>query len=389
MSFFTSNSNPRRFFTGVALPLLAAALLCAASRYVLMSSHEYDAFDKVITRQEQNGGLYGSSLYQRVFYYKQRLYNHTEPAVTALGSSRVLQITAHDFSVPFVNLGSMSDLDEVIEITDKLFTAHKPDMVLFGIDYWWLHPQAETKHTNRDPENITPSLRDILSLPSWLPRGKITTDDIRTILNGTTPHNGISAIVRGDGYSVDGAYHYTSTLHGKTPSEDAAFANSFKKIAKGDKIFAYSDHVSDIQIGKLRAFLQKLKDANIKTVLFLPPLPAAVTRNMDTTGGYGYVEKLRAQLPAIAAEYGMEFFDYHDATKLRTSDCEFIDGHHGGPVVYQRILLDMAIASPDVQSKIRLADIGWNIEHFKGQASLQQGEVDFLKLGCIKGAQTP
>ena len=389
MSFFTSSSNSRRFFTGLALPLLVAALLCAASRYVLMSSHEYDGFDKIIARQEQTGGYYGSSLYQRVFYYKQHLYTHTKPSVTALGSSRVLQMTAQDFSVPFVNLGSMSDLDEVIEITDGLFAAHKPELVLFGIDFWWFHPQAETKHTNRDAENITPSLRDILSLPSWLPRGKITTDNIRTILNGTTPHSGISAIVRGDGYSMDGAYHYTSILNGTIPSEDQAFAGAFKKIAKGDKIFAYSDQISDIQIQKLRGFLQKLKDAQIKTVLFLPPLPNAVTRNMATTGRYEYVAKLRALLPVIAAEYDMAFFDAHEAQTLRASDCEFIDGHHGGPVVYQRLLLDMAIASPDVQNKLRLANIGWNIEHFKGQASLQQNEVDFLKLGCIKGAKEP
>ncbi|MDF3024500.1 MAG: hypothetical protein K0R10_1861, partial [Alphaproteobacteria bacterium] len=56
----------------------------------------------------------------------------------------------------------------------------------------------------------------------------------------------------------------------------------------------------------------------------------------------------------------------------------------GGTVIYQRMLLDMALRDSELRGRLNLAAIGWNIEHFGGQSSLRDDEIDFLGLNCTK-----
>ncbi len=374
----------KAFFLGLALPLGVLLLLCGGSSLFLQKSGEYMALDDIIAKQEKTTGLYGSALFQRAYHYKQHLYKRVKPSVVTIGSSRVLEFRATDFSKPFVNLGSMSDLNHLIGFADTTFTEHKPDLVILGIDVWWFHPSYVDAFVTPSEETVSPSVRDLMEPFYWLAKGKLSFHDISSAIRGKTPHIGIAAITRGDGYSVDGSYHYNAALTGLVAADDPGFEDSLAKIESGAKIYAHAEHHLQTQVEKLAGLLERLSAQGIPVVMLIPPFAPTVTKAMKQQGGYKYIDEARQALAEMAESKKLPFFDFHEAGNLGSSDCEFIDGHHGGPIVYQRILLDMSVGNEAVRSVAKLAEIGWNIENYGGRASMLENEIDFLGLGCKK-----
>lgn len=361
-------------FAGLAL--FALALLLGTSAALLERSGEYAHLDDIIIRQKETTGLYGPGIHDRTFDYKLRLFETAKPAVAVLGSSRVLQIRGESFSKPFVNLGGTESLDETIGMAKDALALHKPDLLILGVDFRWFYPQAEKTQARGNADD--PSLAgDILKPLFWLAAGKMSVTDALRILDGTAPHSGFDALLRGDGYSIDGSYHPSAVLTGLARSEDEKFQNSKGKIAKGRE-------VSEVQGQKFLAFLDFLQQENVKPIVFLPPIAPSLLRTMETEGGYDYIAKARTSLHAAAGERGFAFFDFHDASSISATDCEFIDGFSGGQVVYLRLLLGMAVEDESLRNALRLPETGWAIENYGKQASLLENEVDFLKLGCVK-----
>ncbi len=78
----------------------------------------------------------------------------------------------------------------------------------------------------------------------------------------------------------------------------------------------------------------------ITAVGLLPPYAPSVLEKMQSSGNYGYMDKLPAALAELCAQYGFEFFDFTAAPDA--SDVEFMDGYHGSDRVYCRLALQMA-----------------------------------------------
>ncbi len=380
----SEHKNLRRFYLGLIAPLLVCALYAAFATALLLRSGEYLPLDAIIEKQEKTGGIYGSAVLMRGFYYKQRLYDLRKPEIVTLGSSRVLGFRQQDFAKPFVNMGGLSDLEEVIEITESSFKTHAPKMVILGIDFWWFHPQAENRAINRSPADSGISANDLFQPLNWLATGRVTWSQAWNILRGTSPDIGIAGVTQQDGFDAAGAHYYTSTVTGSRQPEDFQFALNMAKVKKGEKKYAHGDTLSELQFKKLGELLDLLQEKKIHVVMFVPPIAERVYREMEKTHGYKYVTELRARLATLAAARHIPFFDYHGGGPAGTQECEFVDTHHGGTVVYQRMLLDMAVHDAELRGRLNLAAIGWNIEHFGGQSSLRDDEVDFLGLNCTK-----
>ncbi len=376
--------NLRKFYIGLIVPLLVCALYFGFATLLLLRSGEYLPLDTIIEKQEKTGGIYGSAVLMRGFYFKQRLYDLRKPDIITLGSSRVLGFRQEDFSKPFVNMGSLSDLEEVIEVAQTSLKTHLPELVILGVDFWWFHPQAENRAINRSPADSGISANDLFQPLNWLATGRVTLPQAATILGGNSPDIGIAGITQQDGFDAAGAHYYTSTVTGSRPPEDFQFAVNTAKVKKGEKKYAHGDIVSEAQYKKFLGLLDLLQEKKIHVVMFMPPIAERVYREMEKTHGYQYVAELRKRLAALAASRNIPFFDYHAGGPAGTQECEFIDTHHGGTVVYQRMLLDMAVHDAELRGRLNLARIGWNIEHFGGQSSLRDDEVDFLGLNCTK-----
>ncbi len=374
----------RKFYIGLIVPLLVCALYLGFATALLLRSGEYLPLDTIIEKQQKTGGIYGSAVLMRGFYYKQRLYDLRKPEIITLGSSRVLGFRQQDFARPFVNMGSLSDLEEVIEVAEASFKTHVPKMVILGVDFWWFHPQAENRAINRSPADSGISANDLYQPLNWLGTGRVTAAQAWHILGGTSPDIGIAGITQQDGFDTAGAHYYTSTVTGSRPPEDFQFALNMAKVKNGERKYAHGDIVSEMQFKKLIGLLDLLNEKKIHLVMFVPPIAERVYREMEKTHGYKYVAELRQRLAKVAAERHIPFFDYHAGGPAGTQECEFVDTHHGGTVVYQRMLLDMAVHDAELRGRLNLAAIGWNIEHFGGQSSLRDDEVDFLGLNCTK-----
>lgn len=383
-------SELRKFFTGLLAPLVICALYAGFATLVLVRAGEYMPLDKIIEKLERTDGHYGSAILQRGFYYKLHVFRARNPRIVALGSSRVLGFRQEDFAQPFSNLGILSDLDELYEVATTLFKDGKaPQTVILGVDFWWFHPQATDRVVNRSPENPHIEANDLFQPALWLMQGKLAWKDVFEIIDESSPNIGIFGITQGDGFDKAGAYYYTSTLRGARKSEDYKFKTNLAQIKNSHRKYAHGKEISAAQWQKFLKLVDYMQLQGIRIVMFVPPLAERVYKAMDETGGYGYVTELRKKLGMLAAERNMPFFDYHEGGPRGASECEFIDSHHGGTTVYQRILLDMATKDDDLRGRLNLAEIGWNIEHYAGRASLRDDETDFLGIGCDKPAKAP
>jgi hypothetical protein len=236
----------------------------------------------------------------------------------------------------------------------------------------------------RAPEAGKGRANDLFTLAGWYATGDLTPAQARTILSGTSPNIGFDGILRGDGFDRGGAYTYASLFSGREKSKDEVFAGSLDDVAHGAGVFGWSDHVDTAQWQKLNTLLEFFARRGIKTFIVFPPFAPTVLDTMSSSAKYGYMDGLRMKVSEMAAAYHMPLFDDHDLRFAGAVDCEFIDGAHPGAIAARRMLLDMAVKDAGMRARLKLPEIGWSIEHFKGRASGLPDEADFLKLGCVK-----
>lgn len=374
--------NRQWLFSLLAVPLLAGLAVFGAATSVLNHAGEYLSADEIIDRLTASNGVYGPAVSMRVPEFRQRLYERAKPKAVALGSSRIDQMQAEDFSVPFINLSGAESLDDALRLCTALFEKSKPELLILGIDFWWFQgePPAPPQAASAEKSNAG----DILKVASWYATGELEGSDTEVILSGKSPNIGITAILHGDGYDRSGGYVYQSLLTGSAPSPDAKFKTALDNIVHGGGIYSWGTGINPAQWQKFTALLDFLQQKNITTILLLPPVAPKVLDAMAASEKYAYIDGLRLKISETAAAYRMTLFDDHDIRFAEGSDCEFIGGAQGGTIIYKRILLDMAVKEANMRDRLNLPGIGWGIEHFKGQATTRAGEKDFLDLGCKK-----
>ena len=376
-------------FPLLAIPLIGLAVMFGFSAAILSHAGEHMPPGDIVAHLQSGNGVYGPALSPRILAFKEKLYEKTAPEIVAVGSSRIDQLRAEDFSAPFVNLSGAQTLDEASDIIRRLFDAAPPKALILALDDWWFLKDGNAAVTPRAPETEKSGANDLFTLASWYAAGDLTLSDMKTILAGGSPNIGIHAILHGDGFDAGGAYAWHSLWTAAEASTDANFKNSLDGVAHGSGVFAWGDNIDAGQWQKLSNLLDYLQRKKIQTFILLPPLAPTVRDAMAASDKYGYVEGFRMRMSEMAAAFRMPLFDDHDLRRVGATDCEFIDGVHPGGIALKRALLDMAVNDADIRARLKLPEIGWAIEHFRGQASASNGEKDFLGLGCQKPAPAP
>ncbi len=107
---------------------------------------------------------------------------------------------------------------------------------------------------------------------------------------------------------------------------------------------------------------------------------------------YSYIGDLKRKFHNA----GIKLYDFTDPSKiLDTSDCEFIDGFHGGDVIYAKILKYIASHEPDLADYIQHHYLEKVISAYTGLSMIPnpkitlKSEVDFLCEGCKKELTLP
>lgn len=378
----------KRFYIGMAIPLLVFLCYFALASQFLKRAGEYSPMPDITAKLAETGGLYGPGLYETTFWYKKAVYDRIRPDVVAVGSSRVLQFLPSDFTVPFTNAGSLRSLEEAAEMVDTLFTIKKPKVLILGIDFWWYRDHAVEQKYTRSPENPELRLVDLFEPARWLVRGKVGFGDVVDVMTGNTPHLGIAAIARQDGFDAAGAYYYSSLVTGAEKNYDLKFVTTLDRIEKGDHLFTHDDPFSEEQYKKTEELFRKIKTSGVHTIVFITPLaPAAIDAIEKNKVHYAYIPQVQKRIPELARKYGLPVFDFHDIRNLGSGDCEFLDGIHGGETAYGRVLKSMSAADPVLSRYVDHAAVEAKIRRNAGHATGRTDEVDFLDWNCKKNPE--
>ncbi len=369
--------------------------------FLVNSGELYNA--KTIAEKQYNRNiLYGSTVNSNHYNYKFSLYKKIRPDITIVGSSRVLTFRGDFFKSSFVNMGRTVGFPlEVEKFVDDLLTQdHYPKWLLLGIDFWWGNPHMKYalnfNHHNIEGGELSPDM--LLAPIKWLIKKKYTLDFYYRNLSSNTlfpdkeiNRYGLTSLIWNDGYANDGSYHYTSYIFGDRRSDDIGFKDTYYRIRAGTSQFRHSNYYDEESIIVLERVINKLLSSGIRVITYLAPLPPSVLSYMEKyPDKYKYIHEFRNELSKISSNH----FDFHDSMTANITDCEFIDGFHGGDIISARVLRGIMSGMDDVfRNTTNDNIIDELISNFSGLASGMDSynyiegdktEVDFLNLGCQK-----
>ncbi len=407
MRLLTEAAFLKRFFALLLGLVLAACLLVVPYTCWWLHSSGDLAVERAVKNQAAGRfALFGSGVSQDFVDYKLQLYAAVKPQVVALGSSRVMQFRGAYFRRPFLNVGGTAGNLPVLRSTlDAMLRLHRPEAVILGLDFWWFMPRW-----NPDPFKEEPPTSgsygynlDSLKKPwTWLLEGKISWRDLlgpvlpRSLGGFRDDRYGIMAQQTDDGFGSDGSWYYTGEITGQKRPFDYRFEDTLKQVRYGIKAFAPSPPLKDsrdvggISTAHLDAFAEiycRLKARGIATYVFIAPLSiTALDALRAREEDYPHLFRLRDALLAR----GIEVMDFTDPRTFAATDCEFVDGFHGGEVVYARILRDMADRWSSLLAYVDMDKLNAVIRDWRGHALVpdprltDRPEVDFMRSDCPK-----
>jgi hypothetical protein len=350
---------------------------------------EYESIDSVIEKQKNEKVIYGTSIHSNTDMYKMALLTDYKPNIISLGSSRVMQFRQHMFLDSFVNLGGL-----VNSINQGLYwasdiAAGKPKIILFGVDVWWFNEYFHnplSKYKGKKYQNYYPKSGDVVSVLRWLITGKISFQEMLNMTSTASADIGLSGYFK-DGFGPDGSYYYTRLITGQKEPHDKKFGDTFQRIENGNNRFKYSSKAHKQHIDNFILLIRALEESGSDIIIFFPPFANAVNARLNEKDGkYDYIRDVKYKL----IEKGIKYYDYTNAVLIGSSDCEFIDGFHGGEVTYMRILADISKTEPSLADLVDSKVIHSSITKHKGHVFIpdmeiiNRDEVDFLGIGCKK-----
>ncbi len=262
----------------------------------------------------------------------------------AIGSSRILQFKAEFFTTTFFNMGYLVGTPkQTLQLIKEKQIKNKT--LIISLDQWafnseWLRNQSSFNKPSK-PNFFNSSLsaarlEDIIKL-KLLPLLNSSKNNILKI--------GAAANIALDGITNDGSYYYGKIYQGlltndkKLIVEDYEFVDTKNRIKKGDRLFQHgqqSDFLALIDFEELVKF--NLKQGN-KVIYFFPPF-APTIQNLLKGNNFKYIVDASNKICQIAKFNNVSFFDY---TFFNSTDQMYIDGFHGGALVYYKIAETMGL----------------------------------------------
>lgn len=383
-----------RFFKVLlGLAFLGAVVLLPYARWWVGKSGDMDVDSAVKLQNSGTFAIFGSGMSQDFVDYKLRLYAAKKPEILTLGSSRVMQFRSKYFAKSFVNVGGTAGNLAVLRSTlDAMLAVHKPEAIILGLDFWWF-----TRKWEPNPWQNTPPTAgsynygfDTLKTPwEWLLTGKVSVAEFVAPLTGSfrPDRYGIMAQRFNDGFGSDGSWYYAGDVTGQQKPFDYQFRDTLKQVEYGIKAFSYAPEISQDHLDAFAEIYCKLKARGIKTFVFISPLSGRVLDAMKAREQH-YPQLF--QLVDNLRQRGIEVMDFTDPRRFGSSDCEFVDGFHGGDVVYARLLRDMADRYPALLPYVQIEELDSDIRHWSGYAMVPDArvtslpEVDFMNFQCPK-----
>lgn len=326
--------------------LTPLALLCALFFAVLLRSGELQNPADVAARSAAGQTslvepLYFGGGFQN--WYKAQVAWARGAQVLVLGTSRSMQIRSCMLpgAGSFYNgAGGITRLEEVPDYLSRFEEEKLPRLLILGLDQYFFNA-AWSGATGQVEWNYAPQPMDFGSmLADAARRWGMGGYRIGAVFAAPSGSVGLPACSRNRGFSADGSYHYGQDAEAQ--AIDFTFDDCRRRIDVGGSRFEYADTVKQAALNRLDEVLDFCDENDIQVIGFLPPYAPSVGQWMRQDGRYGYLEKLPAAVQAVFARHPSGLAVYDFTFMEGVCDEQFVDGFHGGDVVYAEMLRRMA-----------------------------------------------
>ena len=316
----------------------------------IMHIFKEDYTEKEIIENYQNV-LYGSAV-KTGSLIKFKIIEEKQPAVVAIGSSRVMQFRADYFkNADFYTMGGTSgSIEEAQETFNRIKSVYVPQIVILGIDLWWLNPKVDHRSHLEEREKIYNSKSmQYFQLFSYL---KDDTDMRMVLFNTSTIKDrdylgnrinvGLSAAVKSNGFRLSDGSYQEGEIIAQNPSLETKLSDIYQRMDKGNRFFNWNQDIDYDELKKLKQLIQDMKSNGVHVVVFLPPFPNEIYSAMCHDEHYStFLSEFEKSLEDLCTEEEVYFADCSNLAWLGASDNECIDGFHGSETAYARIIYKM------------------------------------------------
>lgn len=334
----------KRFLKTIALFLAPVVLVVGLFGMALVRSGELVPMEEVRrAAAERRLVLFGLAYREETRSFKQAAADARGAETLVLGTSRSMQLRSEFFKTEnFYNAGGgIAYLSQAQPFLEHLPEGARPKRLLLVLDQYFYNTEWRTN----EPENSRQLAPDsAVNVKTFFRRmvwgygdGKFS---LLRVLRTPEGVYGLTASARGAGFTDDGSYTYGSALLHPEQSEDAGFADTFRRIEQQTGRFEGGDVPDEEAFAETRALLEYCAANGIEVTAFLPPYAPAVWGRMQQTGRYQYIPAAFAVLQKMFAEYGFELFDYSHLPETR--DDQYVDGFHGSDRVYAAVCARLA-----------------------------------------------
>ncbi len=350
--------------------------------------------------------LFDPALKLDIYAYKLNNYGTQKPFVVNIGSSQVLPMRARYFAQSFYNMGgtatSLQDLHRTLQAMLRL---HKPKTLLVGIDPRWFLPSSSNT-TRMHMRNLSmPTAQSLGAAPSdvyifsapwqWLVGGTIEVKDFFSPKEGALYANaryGSLAKKYSSGFTPEGAFVPTGIITAQKAAPDVQFAQSHKELHNGKGMFSLNtQELPEPMLDYLAEIACMVRSRGIEAIFYIPPMaPALYTALQEHSPNYSHI----FSLPTALRQRGIDVMDFSDTRALEVdptlAQCEFVDGLHGGEILFARMLYAMGKNYVSLRSALQLELLEEHMQTWQGHAMVPDAritylvETDFLQLSCPK-----
>ena len=351
-----------------------------SSVIVMIRSDGFIPIEEILDKQRTEVILFNSPLSSP---YKHKLTLHKERAakIVAIGSSRSLQFRENAFSESFTNLGGViSDIGYSELFIRKLIEAHKPEIIIWAVDYqdFFEAPRPGRPWRMGDDNNVfTPLGFAVEGILDWKTYWKVMFSG-KNFKDFPVELRGLSAKATGDGFGQDGSLYHFGTSYDFLGKGDIVYTNGreslYQNILEGSLQGDRTNTVRPWALESFKSIIDYAKSENVILIPVLAPSAPAVLEIMDERpeAFRRKLDQLREQLP----RYSPYFADFVDPREYGSSECEFLDAYHGGEVTYLRIVLGLSeMPGSPLKPFVRRDVVQRLIKDYKNELQITEGEI--------------
>ncbi len=266
--------------------------------------------------------------------------------LVAIGSSRVLQFKSEFFREPFFNLGYLVGTPKQTLELIRLKNIKNKKLII-SLDQWAFNSQwigeSNSNFTAPKRKNF---IRMCFSKNRIFDAIKLKNVPKLRVGNSRIKKIGASAKLAFNGILPDGSYYYGKQYSGLLNNKielinDFNFSDTKDRIVKGNRRFEYGNVCNSSSIYELKELMEFNKMQGNTAYYFFPPFAPSVQEKLKGIN-YLYIKDASLKVTDLAKNLKVPFFDF---TFFESEDSMYIDGFHGGALVYYKLTNFMGLTT--------------------------------------------